>query len=292
MDLNSAKVFINVVQTGGFSAASRQLNVPVATVSRRVSELEKSLDVRLLERSTRSVRLTEAGAILYEFALRGLEEFEAGMLALTERENELRGTLRVSLPPSFEPWWLLLNDFQKRYPNINIDVNVTERKVDLIEDGIDVALRVGDLESLSAVGRKLCSYSHRLVATAEFIKQHGQPAEVSELANYPLVAWGKKDAPITWRLGEEEIRIQPKIKSNDYSYMRHLLQTHQFITELPPFLVDSVTKQCPLIEILPQYPFPKLAINLLYPSRKQLSRIVRAYIGFCFDNVKNYIVPN
>ena len=289
MDLNGLSVFINVVQKEGFSAASRHLNIPVATVSRRVAELEKFLKVRLLERSTRSVRLTEAGAVLYEYAARGLGELDAGLLALTEREEELRGTLRVSVPPSFEPWWLLLDDFQKVYPNINIDVYVTERKVDLVADGIDVALRVGEIASLSIVGRKLFSYSHKLVASRQFIDNFGVPKTVEELTNYSVAAWSKKDASVTWRLGGDDVLIQPKVKSNDYAYMRHLVRSGQCITELPPFLADALNGEIDLVEVLPQHPLPILDINLLYPSRNHVSRIARTYIDFCVENSRNYL---
>ena len=105
MDLNSTKIFVHVVQKGSFTAAAAQLKVPIATVSRRVSELEKSLNVRLLERSTRHLRLTEAGATLFDYALRGLQEMDAGLLALQDKEAELKGCLRLSLPPHFKPWW-------------------------------------------------------------------------------------------------------------------------------------------------------------------------------------------
>ena len=126
MDLNSARIFVNVVDKGSFSSAARQMKIPVSTVSRRVAELESSLNVRLLERSTRKLRLTEAGATLHEFVSRGVEEMDAGLLALAEREQDLRGRLRLSMPPSFEPMWTLLDNFQALHTNIEIDLFVSE----------------------------------------------------------------------------------------------------------------------------------------------------------------------
>jgi len=175
MDLNSVKIFVHVIEKGSFTAAANYLKIPIATVSRRVSELEGSLNVRLLERSTRRLRLTEAGITLYDFSKRGLAEMDAGLLALQERENDLKGVLRLSLPPNFEPWWRLLEAFRLEYPNVKIDVFASERKVDLIEEGIDVSLRVGEVETLSSVAREVFQYRHKVVASPAFIEQFGQP---------------------------------------------------------------------------------------------------------------------
>jgi len=289
MDLKSVELFVRVVQRGSFSAASRHLDVPVATVSRRVSELERALDVRLLERSTRQLRLTEAGATLYEFASRGLDEMDAGFLALQNRESEIKGSLRLSVPPNFEPWWKLLSDFQQQYPQINVDIYVTERKIDFIEDGIDVALRVGDLEYLSAIARHLISYKHVLVATPEFIKKHGEPESPQELSNYPCAAWSNKHTPAQWTLAGKNIVIQPFICVNDFSHMRYLALHHSCITEQPPFLVNDLIANKQLVKVLTDYELPEFNVSLLYPSRKQLSRIARVYIDFCTANIDTYL---
>lgn len=292
MDLNSVELFVRVVQKGSFSAASRYTGVPVATVSRRISELERTLDVRLLERSTRQLRLTGAGTTLFEFVSRGLQEMDAGFLALQNRESELRGTLRLSMPPNFEPWWELLNDFQQKFPLIELDIYATERKIDLIEDGIDVALRIGDVVYLSAVARKLMDHRHVLVATPEFISKFGKPKSPNDLVNFPCAAWGKKNSVIEWTLGDEKIVLEPSIKVNDYTHLRYLVLQHRCITEQPPFMVKKLLAQKRLTQILPDYKFPGDSINLLYQSRHQLSQIARVYIDFCVSNVEKYLVSN
>lgn len=289
MDLNSAKIFASVVQKGSFSAASAYLNIPVATVSRRISDLEQALGVRLLERSTRQLRLTEAGTTLFEFVARGVDEMNAGLLALQDRETELRGRLNISLPPNFQPWWSLLNDFQQKYPNVEMNIYFTERQVDLIEDGFDVALRIAHVEQQSIIARKLFSYRHKLVATEEFIKTFGQPKSPQDLLNFPCAAWGKKETATRWQLGDEIITITPTIKANDYALMHHLVSSHTCITELPDSLIALNKTENPLIEILPEFPLPNLDINLIYPSKKQLSRIARVYIDFCVENAVRYL---
>lgn len=289
MDLNSVELFVRVVQKGSFSAASRHTGVPVATVSRRVSELEKQLGVRLLERSTRQLRLTGAGSTLYEFVSRGLQEMDAGVLALQNRESELRGTLRLSMPPNFEPWWDLLIDFQKQFPLIELDIYATERKIDLIEDGIDVSLRIGDVVHLAAVARKIMDYRHVLVATPQFIKSFGQPKTPQELLDFTCAGWGKKDDLIEWVLAGEKIPIHASIRVNDYLHLRYLALQNLCITELPPFLVNELIAQKRLIQILPEYKFPQFTVSLLFQSRNQISRIARVYIDFCAANAEKYL---
>ncbi len=292
MDLNSVELFVRVVQKGSFSAASRYTGVPVATVSRRVNDLERSLNVRLLERSTRQLRLTGAGSTLYEFVSRGLEEMDAGVLALQNRETELSGTLRLSVPRNFEPWWSLLNNFQKKYSRIKLDIYATERNVDLIEDGIDVSLRIGDIDYLSAVARKLIDYRHILVATPEFITAFGKPKTPHELLGFPCVAWGKKNELIEWHLGDQKIKIEPYIRANDYHHMRYLTLQNHCITEQPPFMVRDLIMQNRLIQILPEYDFPQYSVSLLYQSRHQLSRIARVYIDYCISNANQYLTTD
>lgn len=292
MDLNSVELFVRVVQKGSFSAASRHTGIPVATVSRRISELERSLDVRLLERSTRHLRLTSAGSTLYEFVSRGLQEMDAGILALQNRESELRGTLRLSLPPNFEPWWELLKDFQEKFPFIELDIYATERKIDLIEDGIDVALRIGDVIYLSAVARKLMDYRHVLVATPLFVKTFGEPESPQDLSRFPCAAWTKKDDLVEWSLGSKKVLIQASIRANDYPHMRYLTLQHLCITEQPPFMVSELIAKKRLVKILPDYDFPQVSVNLLYQSRHQLSRIARVYIDFCISNAEQYLLTN
>jgi DNA-binding transcriptional LysR family regulator len=143
MDLNATRMFVAVVQAGSLSAAATRLGTPPATLSRRMRDLERQLRVQLLERSARGTKLTDAGARLYEHASRGIEALLEAEQAVVSDQARLKGRLRLSLPQTFEPWWDLLAAFQRRYPEIEVYVYSTERRMDLIEDGIDIALRLG-----------------------------------------------------------------------------------------------------------------------------------------------------
>ena len=171
MDLNAVEMFVNVVQTGSLSAAAQRLGIPLPTLSRKMRELEQQLSVQLLERTTRGTQLTDAGTRLYEHASRGIESLVDAREAVLSSQAQLKGYLRLSLPPSFEPWWAVLDAFQQRYPGIRVFVYSTERRVDLTADGIDVALRVGAIDHELMVARKILAYRHVLVASRALVER-------------------------------------------------------------------------------------------------------------------------
>ena len=286
MDLNSVRMFVAVVSKGSFSSAAKALGTPIGTVSRRISELEKDLGVRLLERSTRRLRLTESGAVLYEYSTRGIQDLEAGLLAIKDQQKNLIGRLRLSIPPSFEPFWKVLSDFQNIYQQIEIDLYVTERKLDFIEDGIDLALRIGDPNNLSATVRKITSYRHKLVASKSYLKKSKKIKTSADLIDHSIAAWTPKGADIVWQLGDETVKISPKVRSNDYAHMKYLALSSNYITELPPFFCTESIKDGSLVEILPDYPFPEQQVGLAYPGAKLLSRITRVFLDFATTNLK------
>ena len=287
MDLNAAALFVKVVQYGSFSETARRTNIPVATVSRRIKELEKDLGFRLLERSTRYLRLTDAGARFFEYANQGVEAFETGISTLDRYQLELSGTLRLSLPPGHIPWRRLLQKFQERYPYVTVDLLVTERRVDLIEDGIDVALRIGDRKDERAIAKKLGEYRHLLVASPMLLKKYGEPLQPKHLLKMPCASWTFVDS--TWRLGDEVIIINPFFQVNDYLHLLELALAGICVTELPPFLAQDYIADDQLQHLLLNYPLPLCELNLLYPSRRQLSRLIRTYIDFCSEWVDTFL---
>ena len=203
MDLNATQMFVAAVQAGSLSAGAARLNLPLPTLSRRIRQLEQELQVQLLERSARGIALTDAGTRLYEHASRGLEALAEGEDAVRSDQARLKGRLRVSLPPAFEPWWAMLRAFQQQYPEIQLSVYTTERRVDLVQDGIDVALRVGAIVDESMVARRVVSYRHVLVAAPALLERLGEPRSVDDLHRFPCAVWAAD--PSTrgiWRLGK------------------------------------------------------------------------------------------
>ncbi|SPA03026.1 Transcriptional regulator [Cupriavidus taiwanensis] len=282
MDLNTVRMFVAAVQAGSLSAAAQRLNMPLPTLSRRIRALEQQLSVQLLERSVQGIRLTEAGARLYEHASRGLEILAEAEEAVVSDQEHLKGRLRLSLPTTFQPWWNLLAEFQQCYPDIQIHVHATERRVDLIEDGIDVALRVGAVVHESMVARRLLSYRHVLVASPQLIDRLGVPVSPADLDRFPCATWASRiDEPARWRLGSDWVDPRPVLSTNDYHHLCLRAMAGDVIVELPPFLASAPIRQGDLVPLLPMYPLPELPVSLIFPSHRFPSTLVRSYVNFC-----------
>ena len=279
MDFNAVRMFVSVAQTGSLSAAAERLDIPLPTLSRRIRELEQQLKVQLLERSVRGTKLTDSGTRLYEHASRGIEALIEGEQAVISDQALLKGRLRLSLPPSFEPWWDVLSAFQHRYPQIQISIYTTERRIDLIEDGVDVALRVGMIAQETMVARRMLTYRHILVASPRLIERLGAPSSVEALHGYPCGVWSQ-GANATWQLGGVVFKPEAMLSTNDYAHLRRRALVGDVVTELPPFLAASAIREGTLLALLPEHPLPEQHINLLYPSHRHPSAIVRAYLDF------------
>ncbi len=282
MDLNAVQMFVQVAQAGSLSAGAARLDLPLPTVSRRIRDLERQLSVQLLERSVRGTRLTEAGTRLYEYASRGIESLREAEQALVSDQAQLKGRLRLSLPPAFEPWWDLIAAFQQRYPEIQIQVFTTERRVDLVADGIDVALRVGPIVHETMVAKRMFAYRHLLVAGGNLIDRLGMPDSVESLHRFPCATWASGgNAVVRWQLGDVTVAPHSFFTTNDYAHLRKLAMSGRVVTELPPFLAAPGLRSGELIALLPHHPMPENPIHLLYPSHRHPSSIVRAYLDFC-----------
>lgn len=290
MDLNATRMFVGAVQAGSLSAAAARLNLPLPTISRRIRQLEQELKVQLLERSPKGITLTDAGARLYEHASRGLEALAEGAKALRSDQARLKGRLRLSIPPSMEPWWELLGAFQQQFPDIRLSVFCTERRVDLIPDGIDVALRVGAIVDESMVASRVASYRHVLVASPTLLNRLGAPRTADGLQRFPCAVWAPASGDRgVWHLGESAFAPDPVLATNDYLHLRAQALRGAAVTELPPFLAHDALARGELVRVLPRLKLPEVSIHLLYPSHRHPSSLVRAYLSYCRERAEHYL---
>ncbi len=290
MDLNATRMFVAVVQAGSLSAAAARLGTPLPTLSRRIRDLERQLRVQLLERSARGTKLTDAGTRLYEHASRGIEALLEAEQAVVSDQARLKGRLRLSFPPTVQPWWDLLAAFQRRYPDIQIFVYSTVRRLDLIEDGIDVALRVGAVVHEGMVVRQVLSIRNILVASPKLVERFGMPAEPDALHRFPCAVWASRvDVPARWELGGHVVEPTAILSTNDYHHLCSRALGGDVVTELPPFLAAAPIREKRLVPLLPQYPLPEWSINLLYPPHRHPSTIVRTYLDFCQSYLPNIV---
>lgn len=287
MDLNTTQMFVSVVRVGSLSRAAAKIGVPLATVSRRIRALERELGVQLLQRSARGTKLTDAGARLFEQASAGIDALVEAEHSVRRDQALVKGTLRLSLPPGFEPWWALIGAFQRRHPDVDVATFTTERAVDLIEEGIDVSLRVGAVVHENVIARRLGRYRHVLVAAPALLRRLGEPASPEALRALPCGVWRPMtDRPRAWQLGKESVRPNPVIVVNDYAHLRERALAGDIVTELPPFLAREGLRTGKLVAVLPDWPLPEQQVHLIYPAHRHLSAIVRAYLDFCQEHAK------
>lgn len=290
LDFNSLRIFVASAHKGSFTLAAKSLDIPLPTVSRRMLELEKDLQTQLFERSTRGCVVTEAGARLLAQVSPGIEmlsEFESSSVL---ESPALSGRLRLSLPQSFRPVWQLLGRFQRENPNIRVSVHSTERRVDLVADGIDVALRVGALSDDTIVARHVADFRHILVCSPEMAQRLTHIRQPQEIVSVPCAAWGSAidDRPV-WRLGGMAIAVEPTLMVNDYLQLLDRAVAGDVLTELPSFLAAEQLRSGRLVEILPDHPFSPSPIHLIYRRLRHPRNTVRSYVDFCAAHLPAYM---
>jgi len=297
IDKNAMALYVKVVENNSFSRAAEREGIPVSTVSRKISELEKALGVRLLERSTRRLRMTEIGQDYYERCRRGLEEFETANLMVSNQQAEVSGRLRLSVPPSISEVVIipLIEEFQARYPNAIVNCLVTDRHVNHIEDGIDISLRVGDLKDSSLVARRLLRYRSVLVASPAYLARAGAPSHPNELPLHGLVAFSRWEPTVTWVLENDgethRVNVQPRIAINDYAGVQSAVINGLGISEIPSILCGPCLQDGRLVEVIPEWRFSPVTLSAVYPSNRNLSRLVRLFKDFCVERIEA-LVPH
>ncbi|MCJ2074025.1 LysR family transcriptional regulator [Methylobacterium sp. J-030] len=293
LDLNALLIFAKVVEANSFSAAARQLRVPVSTVSRRVAELEGQLGVRLLERSTRSLRLTDLGSEVLEHARRSVEISDAVAGIVSNRMTSVSGLLRVAALPSISDTLVapLVGAFQAAHPNVRVQVLVTERHVDQVSEGIDIAFRFGPLRDSGLVARRVLTYRHRLVASPTYLGALPAPDAPRDLYDHRLLAFslGKPDHRWTFiRAGHadrETITFQPHFTMNDYIGLATALLAGSGIGDLPPVVQPELLRDGRLVEVMPEWRFRTFDLSLVHLGHRQLSRPVRLFKDFAIERM-------
>jgi DNA-binding transcriptional LysR family regulator len=294
-DLNSLAIFAKVVEAKGFSEASRRLNIPVSTVSRRVAELEDQLGVRLLERSTRNLRLTDIGAEVLEHAQRSAELGEAVDNLVSNQMSTVAGVLRLSAPLSITDTLVapLLAAFQLSYPDVRLQVLVTNRFVDHIADGIDLAFRIGVMTDTSLIARKILTYRHQLVASPAYLPRIKPLRCPRDLLDHKLFAFSHWRPGHSWSFfhqngkDRETLSFEPALSMNDYTGLAAALLAGAGIGDLPPVVQPGLIRDGRLVEVMPEWRFPSLDLSLVHLSNRHLSRPVRMFKEFAAEMSPN-----
>lgn len=282
--ISDAELFVAVVEAGGFSRAALRLGRSQPAISRRIASLEARLGARLLERTTRSVRLTEAGALFHARCREALAVLQQAEEAVAEASGRARGGVRVSAPPSYARARLApkLAGFTAAYPDVEVDLVLVERYVDLVAESFDIVLRLGPVRDSSLASRSVSKERYVLCASPLYLERLGEPGSIGELGrrNCLVLSTDRKRDRWPFRIGgrTQSVEVRGTLRSNDAGLLRLAALEGVGITALPTYLVEGDLAAGSLIELLPSARLPSFSVVALFPSRKQLTRKVRAFL--------------
>ena len=284
----SMRIFLRVVEAGSFSAAGRQLGLAPSSVSRKVNELEDDLGVRLFQRTTRKLSLTEAGQIYYEQAERIVNDIDEVRLAVSQLDGTATGILRLSVPVSLSRRHVIpaLVDFQRQYPGVEVALNASDQVLDMIEHRIDLTIRLGALKDSSLVARRIGTGKRYCCASPGYLDEFGEPGHPGELGAHNCLTFRANPGTNLWQFKGRKDRINVRVSGNFYandgeSLVAAAVLSHGIIL-VPHWLVGAELDSGALQQILPAYrAIPEeTPLYALYPRQRHLPAKVRAFIDF------------
>jgi DNA-binding transcriptional LysR family regulator len=280
-------VFATVVAKGAFSRAAEVLGTSPANVTRYVNELEAHLGTRLLNRTSRRLSLTPSGEALYERCRSILEEVAEAEAVASSSSVQPRGRLRVNAPLSFgvrhlAPLWPA---FLARYPEVELEIALIDRIVDIVEEGYDLAIRISRAGSASHVGRKLATSRNIVCAAPAYIAAHGTPTAPTDLKSHACIGYAYAATADEWRFTDAEgrahaVKVEPRVHTNNGDTAQALAVAGQGVTWQPSFLIGDDLRAGRLVRVMPDYAMADIDILAVYPSRRHVSAKVRAMIDF------------
>jgi DNA-binding transcriptional LysR family regulator len=283
------KVFSAVVDVGSFTGAAHALDMSKAAVSRYVGDLEERLGLRLLHRTTRKLSPTTEGEIFHARCRELLDNLDEAEAEITSRSGEASGLLKVNVPVTFgimylAPLWPAL---LARHPKLALDLTLSDRVVDLVEDGFDLAVRIGQLPASSLITRRLASTRMVLCASPAYLARRGTPRQPVDLLQHDIISYSLFSMGEQWNFtgpdGEVGVKVVPRVRTNSGDTCRAAALQHQGIILQPTFMVGADLAAGTLQEIMPAYRSVDLGIHAVYPSRKFVSPRIRVAIDFLVD---------
>ncbi|MGY2284327.1 LysR family transcriptional regulator [Pseudomonas gingeri] len=284
------RMFCQVMDSGSFTAAADQLGLSKQFVSRRLMQLEERLGVRLLNRSTRRLDVTPLGQSYYESSLRLLAEVEHMEQGIAGQTAEPRGTLRLSAPLSFALAHLgsLLPAFLKRYRDVTVEVDLSDRPVDLLGEGYDLALRIGVLEDSSLIARRIATIDRVYCASPAYLAERGTPLKPDDLHAHDCLPYGH-GRQVQWRFeGQGKpvvVNVTGRMRVNNGELLRDAAIAGMGIAYLPTFIVDAALRDGRLVTLLDSLRPEPLRLSAVYPQHRQASRPVQAFIEFLRESL-------
>ena len=291
MDLNEVAIFIKVVQTGSFSEAAKQLQMPKSTVSMKISNLERTLNTTLIHRTTRKLNITPEGDAFYSRSLQGLELINSAEDELSSLKGEPQGLLRITAPLDLGNSVLpqIVADYSKKYPKVIVDVMLTDRRLDLLGEKVDLAIRAGNLKDSTLIAKKLGAVYFAPFASPKYIKQYGEPQHPRDLAKHRLLHFQPLGIN-EWRLsgpkGTLNVPVSGKMILNSLIMIKSMALIGEGIALLPTYYCYPEVKAGKLVRILPEWRTPLQNVHFVYPSQKFVKPKLKAFIEMATKPLK------
>jgi DNA-binding transcriptional LysR family regulator len=290
--LTGMQVFVLVVETGSFSAASERLGISRAAASKHVSQLEAHLGGRLLHRTTRRVNPTESGRAYFERCKEILQNLEEADGIVSGLSQQPRGLLRISAPSNLASRHIMpmVSEFMQTYPEISVELMCSERRVDLVDEGYDLALRISAMPDPELIARRLAPIRHVLVASPDYLAKHPTPTTPQELEEHACVLYSHNPSS-TWHFTKEGTRTSVKVSGSMITDNPDVILESAIsglgITNLPSFLISDAIRSGELKMVLEDYGTPEMSLYAVYTSRKHLPAKVRVFIDFIKERISD-----
>jgi DNA-binding transcriptional LysR family regulator len=291
MDTSAINVFVQVAETRSFVAAGRRLGISASAIGKRVSALEEQLGVRLFHRSTRSVALTAEGALFLQRGRRVLEELEAAQAELSQVNLSPRGRLKVSLPLVAEPFLSVMAQFKQAYPDVDLDLEFTDRRVDVIDEGFDAVIRTGDAPDSRLTARRLGSFSMMLVGSPDYLARRGTPEKASDLTQHACIQFRYQNTGKlqVWPLDLQEIaadiQLSTAVVCNNLEARIYFALQGLGIAYLPDFAIRQHLAADRLMHVLPNCSEADTTFRIMWPSGKHFAPRLRVFIDFLCERL-------
>lgn len=283
------RTFVRVVEAGSISKAAEQIGMAKSGVSRRLADLERRLGVKLINRTTRRSSLTEAGETYYRGAVRLLGDVAELDAAVADADTQLRGTLRLAVPLSFGLQHLspAIDEFLSRHANLDVDIDFSDQKIDLVAQGVELAIRIAELDDSSLQARRICPVRMVLCASPGYLEEHGMPEHPADLARHRVLQYDAGGSqPLKMRDTDGRVYPvagQPRIVANNGDFLRDMAAAGHGIYMTPSFIAWEALRDGKLVALLEDFPQPEISAWAVYPRTRYLSMRARAFIDFLVE---------
>ncbi|MEJ2346268.1 MAG: LysR family transcriptional regulator [Gammaproteobacteria bacterium] len=288
--LEDMETFVRVVEAGSISGAATRMSLAKSAVSRRLAELEERLGVQLFRRTTRRLNLTDTGRSFHERCVAILSDADEAEAAVSREHRTLRGRLRVAVPMSFGLLHLgpAITEFCRRHPEVQFDLDFNDRQVDLVQEGVDVAIRIARLSDSSLVARRLAAVRQVVCASPAYLERHGSPRTPDELARHACLVYSNLADPESWTYLDadgqaQRVKVPVRLQANNGDFLRAAAVAGLGLVMGPTFILYQELERGDLRPLLTDYTWPVVNAYAVYPRTRHLSQRVRALVDFLVE---------